>query len=365
MSEQQSRDLRDRGRSQSRLSCDDGARTASARVWRPTRSRKRWPTSRAAIGLTTQIFALPTQITIAVGPTLESKVVLMRLEPGRVNLRKLSHAQRDLRRSARRQIDYREASVLVSDVDRAGRGRQRALGNSRARAARHRRRDFAGRWRARAHRRRDDRLFHRRSSPRSRSACRSSRASSKSLPRSRPLDRRGVYDDRSDRRISTSRSSPGVVVLLPGYSLTLALHELANGDLVAGVARLGRVLSVLLALGCGAFLGFAVIGPSLLSTSDVTPHPVPSASLDSRSDSHGGRHLDRSRLARARFRVGLCRVLCRAADAASDRPTDVHEISAFSRRSSAAWSPTSARACCACRKRSCSCRRCSSWFREA
>jgi uncharacterized membrane protein YjjB (DUF3815 family) len=63
---------------------------------------------------------------------------------------------------------------------------------------------------------------------------------------------------------------------LPGYSLTLALHELANGDLVAGMARLGRVLSVLLELGCGAFLGFAVIGPSLLRTGDVTPHAVPS-----------------------------------------------------------------------------------------
>ena len=67
----------------------------------------------------------------------------------------------------------------------------------------------------------------------------------------------------------------GVVVLLPGYSLTLALHELANNELVAGMARLGRVLSVLLELGCGAFLGFAVIGPSLLRTGDVMPHAVP------------------------------------------------------------------------------------------
>ena len=66
----------------------------------------------------------------------------------------------------------------------------------------------------------------------------------------------------------------GVVVLLPGYSLTLALHELANNELVAGMARLGRVLSVLLELGCGAFLGFAVIGPALLQTGDVMPHAV-------------------------------------------------------------------------------------------
>ncbi len=66
----------------------------------------------------------------------------------------------------------------------------------------------------------------------------------------------------------------GVVVLLPGYSLTLALHELANGDLVAGMARLGKVLSVLLALGCGALLGFAVVGPTLLQSADVHTHAV-------------------------------------------------------------------------------------------
>ncbi|MFN2449213.1 MAG: threonine/serine exporter ThrE family protein [Candidatus Baltobacteraceae bacterium] len=66
----------------------------------------------------------------------------------------------------------------------------------------------------------------------------------------------------------------GVVVLLPGYSLTLALHELANEDLIAGTARLGRVLAILLALGCGAILGFAITGSSLLQTGDVHPHPV-------------------------------------------------------------------------------------------
>jgi uncharacterized membrane protein YjjB (DUF3815 family) len=67
----------------------------------------------------------------------------------------------------------------------------------------------------------------------------------------------------------------GIVVLLPGYSLTLALHELANDFLVAGVARLGRVLSVLLALGCGAFLGLAIV-PWVIRTGNVVSHPVAS-----------------------------------------------------------------------------------------
>jgi uncharacterized membrane protein YjjP (DUF1212 family) len=66
----------------------------------------------------------------------------------------------------------------------------------------------------------------------------------------------------------------GVVVLLPGYSLTLALHELANQALIAGTARLGRVFAILLQLGCGAFLAFAVVGASFLNTADVRPHPV-------------------------------------------------------------------------------------------
>jgi len=67
----------------------------------------------------------------------------------------------------------------------------------------------------------------------------------------------------------------GVVVLLPGYSLTLALNELANQDLIAGTARLGRVLAILLSLGCGAFLGLAVAGTAFTHTAEVRPHPIP------------------------------------------------------------------------------------------
>ncbi|MGZ3498780.1 MAG: threonine/serine ThrE exporter family protein [Vulcanimicrobiaceae bacterium] len=66
----------------------------------------------------------------------------------------------------------------------------------------------------------------------------------------------------------------GVVVLLPGYTLTLALNELANQDLIAGTARLGRVFAILLSLGCGALLGFAVVGPHFLDAAQITPHPV-------------------------------------------------------------------------------------------
>jgi uncharacterized membrane protein YjjP (DUF1212 family) len=229
----------------------------------------------SAIGLTTQIFALPTQITLAIGPNWNQKLVLMRLAPGRVNLRKLSLLNTiydDLRAG---KLDYREASVLVSSIDRRWPGRSvawevpalalLAIGVAILLGAGPREIIVA--------------------------ACIGLFTGLVSAVAERvPIVARlfEVIAAFAGTLIVAAFSKffgptniyisivAGVVVLLPGYSLTLALHELANGDLVAGVARLGRVLSVLLALGCGALLGFAVIGPALLRTGDVTPHPVPS-----------------------------------------------------------------------------------------
>jgi len=225
------------------------------------------------IGLTAQIFALPTQITIAVGPTWNQKIVLLRLPPGRVNLRKLSllnHIYDQLRSG---QIDFREASVAVSNIDRRWPGRSvlwemPALtllaigvaillgGGARELIVAGCIGFFTGVISAIADRVPIvGRLFE---------AIAAFAAALIVAAFSKIFGPADIY-------ISIVA---GVVVLLPGYSLTLALHELANGDLVAGMARLGRVLSVLLELGCGAFLGFAVIGPSLLRTGDITPHAV-------------------------------------------------------------------------------------------
>jgi uncharacterized membrane protein YjjP (DUF1212 family) len=66
----------------------------------------------------------------------------------------------------------------------------------------------------------------------------------------------------------------GVVILLPGYSLTMALHELANQNIVSGTARLGQVFMTLIALSCGALLGLAVAGPNFLREASIRPHPV-------------------------------------------------------------------------------------------
>ncbi|MDP9019029.1 MAG: threonine/serine exporter family protein, partial [Candidatus Eremiobacteraeota bacterium] len=66
----------------------------------------------------------------------------------------------------------------------------------------------------------------------------------------------------------------GIVPLLPGYSLTAALYELANSDLSAGMARLGKVFATVLELGCGAALAVTIAGTAILSGSLNSPNPV-------------------------------------------------------------------------------------------
>jgi uncharacterized membrane protein YjjP (DUF1212 family) len=226
-----------------------------------------------AIGLTVQIFALPTQITIAVGPMWNQRIVLLRLPPGRVNLRKLSLLNSIYDKLRAGEIDYREASVLVSDIDRRWPGRNvlweipalalLAIGVAILLGGGARELAVAG----------CIGLF---------TGVISAIASRVSIV-ARLFEAIAAFAAALIYGAFTKFAGPtniyisivaGVVVLLPGYSLTMALHELANGGLVAGMARLGRVLAVLLELGCGAFLGFAVIGPSLLQTGDVTPHAV-------------------------------------------------------------------------------------------
>jgi uncharacterized membrane protein YjjB (DUF3815 family) len=63
----------------------------------------------------------------------------------------------------------------------------------------------------------------------------------------------------------------GVVQLLPGYSLTTALNELANRNLVSGTARLGGVFVTLLSLTCGFALGAGLGGNAILNGPTVSP----------------------------------------------------------------------------------------------
>ncbi len=227
----------------------------------------------ASIGLDAQIFALPTYITIAIGPNWQQRTLMMRLEPGRVSLRKialLTHIYDSLRAGA---VDYAGATRLLSEVDQRWPGLPAwleipALALIAVAVA----------------------LIlgggpHEIVVATSIGICTgilSSLASRNALI-ARLFAVAAAFAATLIVALYTKFFGPtnmfvsliaGIVVLLPGYTLTLALHELANDFLVAGVARLGRVLSVLLALGCGAFLGLACV-PWVASMGTAATHPVP------------------------------------------------------------------------------------------
>jgi len=70
-----------------------------------------------------------------------------------------------------------------------------------------------------------------------------------------------------------------IVQLLPGYALTTALNELANRNLVSGTARLGGVIVTLLSLGCGFALGAGLLGNAVLNGPTVSPGHVTAVSI--------------------------------------------------------------------------------------
>jgi uncharacterized membrane protein YjjP (DUF1212 family) len=225
-----------------------------------------------SIGLDAQVFALPTHISITIGPDWQQRTVNMRLVPGRISLRKIALLNEIYDALRRGLIDYTRAALLVAEVDQrwpglsplweipalaliavgvalilGGGGNELAvaaliglctgtLGALAARSAM------------------VARLF---------DVTAAFAATLVFAAFSRFVGPANIY-------VSIVA---GIVVLLPGYSLTLALHELANDFLVAGVARLGKVFSVLLSLGVGAFLAIAIV-PWVLQSAKVHPHPV-------------------------------------------------------------------------------------------
>ncbi|HVA33472.1 MAG TPA: threonine/serine exporter family protein, partial [Candidatus Baltobacteraceae bacterium] len=225
-----------------------------------------------SIGLDAQIFALPTHISITVGPDWQQRTVNMRLEPGRISLRKIALLNEIYDALRREQIDYRHAASLANEVDKRWPGLPAwweipALGLIAIGVAL-----ILG---GGLHELAVSALI---------GICTGSLSAiaAKSAIVARLFDVVAAFTATLIFAAFTHFVGAtniyisivaGIVVLLPGYSLTLALHELANDFLVAGVARLGKVLSVLLALGVGAFLALAMM-PWLLSSTHVQPHPV-------------------------------------------------------------------------------------------
>ncbi len=226
-----------------------------------------------ALGLEVEIFALPTNITIAIGPRHAQQIVMLRMNPGRPNLRKLAllndifddvQSQRitlDDAIKQLREIDVRcpeppaiasvfaLAAVAVGVAVLLGGGVNELIVAALIGASTGILSFFTTRNAVM------DRLFE----------------VFAAFVATLIVAAYSHYVVPVNLYISIVS---GVVVLLPGYSLTLALHELANQDLIAGTARLGRVFAILLQLGCGAFLGFAIVGASFAHTADVHPHPV-------------------------------------------------------------------------------------------
>jgi len=226
----------------------------------------------SSIGLEAQVFALPTHIAISVGPDSDQHTVNMRLEPGRISLRKIALLNEIYDALRRGEIDYAKAAELVSEVDRRWPGLSPwfevpalaliAVGVALI---------LGG-------------------GPREIVVSALIGlvtgllvALSLNLPLvARLFDVIAAFLATVIVGLFVRFVGPtniyvsivaGIVVLLPGYSLTLALHELANDALVAGVARLGKVLAVLLALGVGAFIALAIM-PWLLAAGTSQPHPV-------------------------------------------------------------------------------------------
>jgi uncharacterized membrane protein YjjP (DUF1212 family) len=225
-----------------------------------------------AIGLQIQVFALPTNIAIAIGSVYRQRVVMLRMDPGRPNLRRIALLNSIYDSMLAGRIGYVEATQQLSALDDQpgyepwlqipgllaiavgvalllGGGVRELIVSGTIGAVTGALSAFGARYAV------IDRLFE----------VIAAFAGTLILALfTKVIGPTNIY-------ISIVA---GVVVLLPGYSLTLALHELANRNLVAGVARLGKVLSTLLALGCGALLGFTLLGPQLLQSADVRPHPV-------------------------------------------------------------------------------------------
>ncbi len=228
-----------------------------------------------AIGLQIQVFALPTNIAIAIGSVYRQRVVMLRMDPGRPNLRRIALLNSIYDELLNGRIDYVEATRQLELVDEQGGyapwlqipgllfvavgvalllggGWRELIVSGTIGAVTGVFAAFSTRYAA------IDRLFE------------------VIAAFAGTVIVAGFTQLIGPTNIYISIVA-GVVVLLPGYSLTLALHELANRNLVAGVARLGKVLSTLLALGCGALLGFTLLGPHLLRSADIQPHPVGAA----------------------------------------------------------------------------------------
>jgi uncharacterized membrane protein YjjP (DUF1212 family) len=263
----------------------------------------------AALGLELQVTALPTSITAALGHGVAQRVVLLRLEPGEIDLQRLALLNIVYDRILRREIS---CEIALAEIERIASLRHAArplptvvgycalavgvsmiLGGHNAEntaasligVATGCLAVFARRMPAIA------RLFE---------VLAAFLATIVVTLYSRfvhPLD---VYVP----------IVAGVVQQLPGLQLTAALRELAFRNLVAGTARLGAVLMTLLSLGCGFGLGIALVGSDQMHITRIVYAPLPwwELSLAVLAVAAGIAVLERARLVDVPWVFGSCGV---------------------------------------------------------
>jgi len=222
-----------------------------------------------ALGVAMQVNILPTSLTLAIGPPFSQQLVILRLEPGRLHLRKLALLE-SVVAAIRSGAPAGEALRDVALIDTAvtpdpplatiaaytvlSCGAAMLLGGGTAEIA------VAG----------VDGI--------------AIGAIAALAQRVRRVDR--VYEITAafvatviiggwDRFVTPTALYVAIIAplvqLLPGYSLTTALNELANRNLVSGTARLGGVFVTLLSLGCGFALAAGIIGSALFAGPTVSP----------------------------------------------------------------------------------------------
>jgi uncharacterized membrane protein YjjP (DUF1212 family) len=220
-----------------------------------------------SLGAELQVNALPTSLTVAVGAGTTQRLVILRLEPGRLHLRKLALLNVVYRRLLEREIDVdtidanvrpRAPIVTIMAYALLSLGASVLLGGG-------------------------------------------PREMQVSTLIGLSIGAIGAAADRNDAvsRIFEVLAAfvatlvvaayerfvgpialyiaiiAGIVQLLPGFTLTTALHELVSRHLVAGTARLGAVLVTLLSLGCGFALALAIVGPAMFPAPIVSPMRSP------------------------------------------------------------------------------------------
>ncbi len=219
------------------------------------------------LGVTIEIFSIPTGITIGFGPRDSQRVRVLRVEPGAVNLSRvaslssliedlaartcsLDDAEKRIAALPNEPLPHGELAIALAYSLAAGAaGVLLGAGRDEVIVAAAIGLLIGGLSRAAARFDRIARLF-------------------ELLSAATAAFLAGVVAQ-SPMHVSRELTSlAAIIVLLPGYTFTLSLNELAARHLSAGTSRLGGALTTFLLLICGTAVGFACADA-------VAGHPVP------------------------------------------------------------------------------------------